>query len=314
MAAEPTGPPAERQRTEATTLLVVDPDPRDRQRAGETAARTLGWRILYADHGRTALAMLERENPDVVATALRMPEMSGLELVTAARRRDPLIPVVLLTGQGDEEVAQRALNKGAASYVPKAILDRDLAPTLELVLSAAHMERRQQRLLGQLTAAELHFSLENDPRLIPDLVAHLQQYLVRLGLCALADKTRVGVALEEALLNAMYHGNLEVSSDLRQNGEEPYHRLAQERRQLSPYRERQVHVTASFSRREAVYVIRDEGPGFEVEKLPDPTDPNNWEKASGRGILLMRTFLDDVRHEERGTKVTLIKRRDQPES
>ena len=151
--------------------------------------------------------------------------------------------------------------------------------------------------------------LDNDRLLIPALVAHLQQYLLRMGLCDHLGKTRVGVALEETLLNAMYHGNLQVSSVLREDGDEPYYRLANERRQQPPFAERRVYFSAQFSPAEAVFVIRDEGPGFDPSSLPDPTDPANMEKASGRGLLLIRTFMDEVAFNDTGNQITMVKRR-----
>jgi anti-sigma regulatory factor (Ser/Thr protein kinase) len=59
---------------------------------------------------------------------------------------------------------------------------------------------------------------------------------------------------------------------------------------------------------EAVCVIRDEGTGFDRATLPDPTDPAQLEKASGRGLVLMRTFCDEVNFNEAGNEVTLVKR------
>ena len=55
------------------------------------------------------------------------------------------------------------------------------------------------------------------------------------------------------------------------------------------------------------YVIRDEGPGFDPATLPDPTDPANLDRPCGRGLLLMRTFMDDVGYNRSGNEVTLIK-------
>jgi anti-sigma regulatory factor (Ser/Thr protein kinase) len=63
------------------------------------------------------------------------------------------------------------------------------------------------------------------------------------------------------------------------------------------------------SRDEAVYVVRDEGPGFDPSILPDPTDPSNLEKVSGRGLLLIRTFMDEIHHDDSGREITMIKRR-----
>jgi CheY-like chemotaxis protein/anti-sigma regulatory factor (Ser/Thr protein kinase) len=291
------------------TVLVVDDAAVDRRMTGAIIENNLGWRVEYAENGASALAAMERETPRLVLTDLRMPGMDGLELVTAVRDKYPSVPVVLMTAYGNEEIAIQALRAGAASYVPKKSLDHDLAPTLEQVMAAAQTERRQQRLLQGLANTESHFVLENDRTLIPALVVLIQEYLVRLGLCDQTDRIRVGVALEEALLNAILHGNLELNSALRQQGDDPYYRLADERRQQSPYRDRQVHFTYKLSRSEAVFAIRDEGPGFDPDTLPDPTDPTNLGQIGGRGLLLIRTFMDEVTFSKKGNQITLIKRR-----
>ena len=71
-------------------------------------------------------------------------------------------------------------------------------------------------------------------------------------------------------------------------------------------------VRAELSRTEAAYVVRDEGPGFNPHGLPDPRDAANLEKASGRGLFLIRTFMDEVRYNASGNEITLIKRRRGP--
>ena len=62
-----------------------------------------------------------------------------------------------------------------------------------------------------------------------------------------------------------------------------------------------------LSRDKAVFVVRDEGPGFDPTGLPDPTDPANLDKVTGRGILLMQAFMDQVAFNARGNEVTMIK-------
>ena len=145
--------------------------------------------------------------------------------------------------------------------------------------------------------------------LIPVLIGRFQEYLAALQLSGRDGDIRVGVAIEEALLNALFHGNLEVGSELRLNGDAPFHALANDRRHQSPYKERKIHVTSRISGSEATFVIRDEGPGFRVSKLPDPTDLENLGKPSGRGVMLMRTFMTEVTFNELGNQVTLIKRK-----
>ena len=114
--------------------------------------------------------------------------------------------------------------------------------------------------------------------------------------------------MQEALLNGIYHGNLEVGSELREDGEGPYIALAEERRGLSPYRERRLRVVAELNREQAVFTIEDQGPGFDPSKLPDPLDPANLERAGGRGLLLIRTFMDDVFFNEAGNQLTMVKK------
>jgi CheY-like chemotaxis protein/anti-sigma regulatory factor (Ser/Thr protein kinase) len=290
------------------TVLVVDDAPVDRLVTGAIIDQMPGWRALYAEGGEDALAAIALERPRIVLTDLNMPKMDGLALVAEVRRLYPSVPVVLMTAYGNEEIALQALREGAASYVPKKSLERDLASTLEQVAAAAQVERSHQRLLERLAQAELHFVLDNDRCLVKSLVAHLRSYLERLGLFDETAMTRVCIALEEALLNAILHGNLELSSDLREDGESTYYRLAEERRGIAPFRDRQVFFSAWLSRAEVSAKIRDEGPGFDPSTLPDPTDPANLGRIGGRGLLLIRTFMDSVTHNRAGNEVTLVKR------
>ena len=67
-------------------------------------------------------------------------------------------------------------------------------------------------------------------------------------------------------------------------------------------------MSVKLSRSEAVFVIRDDGSGFDPDAQPDPTEPTNRERISGRGLLLIRTFVDCVSHNSLGNEVTLVKR------
>jgi len=291
------------------TVLVVDDSAAARRIVGRMVQNRPEFRVLFACNGREALTILKKEPCAVVVTDLYMPEMDGLELVEMIRDRHPLVPVVLMTAQGSEETAVKALQAGASSYVPKHSLERDLLATLDRVLATAKVDRRRQSLLEYVSELEYRFELENDPALVPILVAHLQEYMVRMKLCDSNSRIRLGVALEEALLNGLYHGNLELSSALRQDGGDAYERAAAERLYKGPYAARRLHVHVKMDAAAAVFVIRDEGPGFDVATVPDPTDPENFSKPSGRGLLLIRTFMDEATHNAAGNEITLIRRR-----
>ncbi|MCC7425081.1 MAG: response regulator [Planctomycetaceae bacterium] len=292
-----------------TTLLVVDDSLMDQRRAGGLLQKHPEWSVYYACNGKEALQKIELHLPDLVLTDMQMPEMGGLELVEMVRKRYPLLPIVLMTAQGSEDIAVSALQAGAANYVPKREMAHELVEVVERVLSASCRERHVARLLTRLVRQELAFELENDLQLIPPLVHHLQQAGVVHRLYTESESVRVGVALEEAMLNAYYHGNLEVSSTLREQDHNSYYDLARERSLAAPYRERRIVVEATFTPTAGVYVIRDEGPGFDPSTLPSAVDAANIERPCGRGLLLMRTFMDEVRFNVIGNEVTMVKRR-----
>jgi CheY-like chemotaxis protein len=292
-----------------TKVLVVDDSAVDRALVNGLLEKSPDLHVQFAVNGRDGMAMIESGSPDIVISDLIMPEMDGLELVAAARVKFPLVPVILMTSKGSEEIAVQALQAGAASYVPKRRLANQLLETLYKVLDVAGPQRAYTRLLGCLVQSEYSFLLNNDSTLFRPLVTYLQESVTHLGLGDVAERTRLGVALEEALANALYHGNLEVSSSLREDDDLAYYTLVEQRARQSPYRDRRIHVEAKLSREQAVFVIRDEGCGFDPTLLPDPTDPINLEKSSGRGVLLMRTFMDEVCYNNVGNQVTLMKRR-----
>lgn len=289
-------------------LLVVDDSSIDRDFIGRLLGDPSGFELEYATHGTEALERMERDLPDLVLTDLIMPEMNGLELVAAIRQKYPQVPVILMTSKGSEEVAVQALQRGAASYVPKRMLSQKLVDTLHRVAAVSGHRRGQSRLMRFMTESHCVFVLENDPLLIPPLVAHLQDIIAQLGLCQEADRTRIGVALGEALANALFHGNLEIASESRGEDNAAYLALIERRRRELPYRDRRIWVEVTLSPQEAVFSVRDEGSGFDPAALPDPTDPANLERTCGRGILLMRTFMDEVIFNAQGNEVTLIKR------
>ena len=292
-----------------STILIAE-DSRTQARKIQFMLEGEGFQTETVADGRLALKAMEQRLPDIVLTDMHMPEMNGLELVEAVRSRFPSIPVVLMTADGSEEIAVQALRKGAASYVPKRYLEDDLVRTLRSLVDAARIDRDQPRLLDCIEQQELHFKLDNDASLVPLLTGHLRQSITRMQLCDATATIRVGVALQEALLNAMHHGNLELKSELREQTSSVYYELGEQRRHQPPFDRRRVYVSARLSRSEAIYTIRDEGPGFDPATLPDPTNPENIEKCSGRGLLLIRTFMDQVSHNATGNELTMIKRRD----
>jgi serine/threonine-protein kinase RsbW len=88
------------------------------------------------------------------------------------------------------------------------------------------------------------------------------------------------VALTEAVNNAIHHGN-------------------------SGNPEKMVHLTYEAGENELCFIVRDEGPGFNFQALPDPTDPENIDKPNGRGVFLMKHLADEIEFKDNGSTVSI---------
>jgi CheY-like chemotaxis protein/anti-sigma regulatory factor (Ser/Thr protein kinase) len=263
--------------------------------------------VHEAADGAEARQWLNENAASFVLTDLKMPALDGLGLVRLLRSEQPDLPVILMTAHGSEDTAAEALAAGAVSYIPKKRLSELLPRTIQSITASAEAARFEAASFGYLTEARLHFALDNDPDAVCLFRVYLQSRTEAIVGCDATDQMRVGMALEEALLNAVFHGNLEISSDLRQNGSNEFYELAAQRRTQPPYNERQVHVDVVFRPTRASFTIRDEGPGFDTSSLPDPADPSHLTDESGRGVRLIQTFMDEVRWNEAGNEIHMVK-------
>src|SRR4051794_28779866 len=115
-------------------LLIVDDSP-TQAAAMRMVLEKAGHTCETAADGRSALERIRAGAPGLVVTGLHMQNMDGLARVEEIRRDSPAIPVVLATAFGSEEIASKALRAGAASYVPKRNVARDLAEVVAQVLA-----------------------------------------------------------------------------------------------------------------------------------------------------------------------------------
>ncbi|MCU0958619.1 MAG: response regulator [Pirellulaceae bacterium] len=297
-----------------TNILVVDDSAVDRRLVGGLLEKRADFRVTYAEDGLDALRKMETWRPDVVVTDINMPHKNGLELVRAMRIHFGGVPVILITALGSEELAVQALEHGAASYVPKVTLHQTLIDTIDDVLALTRAKRSYERLVGSIQRTEFDFTLDNDPDLFDPFVELFQQMVHGIGLCDDTDRYRVGMAIKEALANALYRGNLEISyeqtrgsGDGLMSGTELD--IVRERLAQGAFAQRRINIRVHIDRTQAVFVIRDDGPGFDTAKLPAKGDLVALDAEGGRGIVLMNAFMDEVTYNAQGNEVTLVKRR-----
>ncbi len=295
------------------TVLLVDDSATDRRMIGGILERH-GMSVRYAENGVGALKQLRRNPPDAVLTDMQMPEMDGLELVKAVRAEFPEVPVILMTGHGSETLAAQALQQGAASYVPKSQMNKLLVDSVKHVLELAEGDTNFRRLIDHIKITDFHFELRNDRELIEPLVTLVLQMVGGMDVCDAAARLQIGVALEQAILNAIYHGNLELSSeemradrDFREKSPDGHgSSLVQERMESDTYGARTVFVRALVTREEARFTVRDEGRGFDVQSCLNVSLSDD--ENAGRGLVLMWALMDKVAYNKVGNEVTLVKK------
>ncbi len=295
--------------SESNHILVVDDSP-TQLRQIQAILESDGFIVRTVNNGSDALESIQSETPTLVITDLQMPGMDGFELVAAMRESAPAVPVIVTTAQGSEEIVAKVLRHGASSYVPKRDIHSELVAVVRQVMSINEISLSVRRVAKFAVESSIKLCLENDERLIPSVIARLELPLVELDLFDDGARMQIAMALDESLLNAMVHGNLEVSSELREIDDgAPYVAMINQRKKEPPYCNRRVMVSLHATIKEASITIRDEGPGFDRSILRDPTDPDNLELCGGRGLMLINAFMDDVVHNETGNEITLIKRK-----
>jgi CheY-like chemotaxis protein len=296
-------------------VLVVDDSAVDRKLIEGLLKMRLDWIVEFAENGSHGLELVGQLFPDVVITDLQMPEMNGMQLCAEIKSEYPQVPVILITGEGSEDLAVEALAAGAASFVPKTELANSLLETIEQVLCLSRHLSPEDLLMQYITQSRFQFSLDNDQNLITPVVDFIVRNLEGLKIADETEGRHFAVALEEALINAMFHGNLELPSAVVQEARRALHQkelspAVQERLADPKFRERKIRMAVEFSRKEVKVVIRDDGQGFQANgKNLAGIEPEHFSKAGGKGLTLIQSFMDEVQFNEAGNEIRMVMKR-----
>jgi len=128
----------------------------------------------------------------------------------------------------------------------------------------------------------IDIELPSDLSLMNTVLEYLLDRVDKIGLVK-TEQSNLFVALDEAFVNAIKHGSRNDPTKL-------------------------LRITAELSPREAIFTVEDEGEGFDVREIPDPCDPANLFKSTGRGVLLIYNIMDEVEYSEHGTRLRMVKR------
>lgn len=140
---------ASRETDAPLTVLIVD----DEELLVRSCSRILeveGFRVLTATRGRDAIDLARRYRPDIILADLMLPDLDGLELLREARRNDPNVLVIMITGFATVDSSIEAIKAGAYDYIPKPFTATQLQILIGRAASQVRLARDNERLRGQL--------------------------------------------------------------------------------------------------------------------------------------------------------------------
>ena len=232
---------------------------------------------LTEEEGETSYHL---SSPSAVASSGSPAEESNGKPSANQHRRNLLTSLPPNTA---EPVIVKAFKMVAANYLRLPYNKDELREIVEQTLSYKLRYVDDPNLLSH-THEKIEFELPSDLALRNGVLQYLFERVAKLGVIA-PEKSNLFIALDEAFVNAVKHGNKNDPTKL-------------------------VRVGAELSPKEASFTIEDEGEGFDVQTIPDPRDPANLFKSSGRGVLLIYNIMDEVEYNAQGNRVKMVKRPD----
>ncbi|KAB8145037.1 response regulator transcription factor [Chloroflexia bacterium SDU3-3] len=138
--------------TEQSRLLVVDDEVNIRRTLVALLQRS-GYTVESAENGEEAVVLLEKQRFDLLLVDLKMPGMDGMQVVAAARTRQPEIEIIVLTGHGSLETAVEGLHQGVFDYLLKTTEPPKVIERVKAALTHHSQQTRQKALLDMVGSA-----------------------------------------------------------------------------------------------------------------------------------------------------------------
>ncbi len=293
-------------------LAVLSGDERLHERAAEVAERFSGlYGLTSVTAWKQVVRFLNFEFPHVTVISLDEKKINGYRILKEMKK-DPwlhfgaLIVVYQDSEEADAAAAARGLNLVATipydlvpEYLPRAL--RILCDNHQIVY-----QRDIHKLLHAHHSGS--FVLENDPFELITYSRLLSNFLFNANMITDERRDRFHVALMELLVNAVEHGNCGITYDEKSAYIEAHGDslgLIHERLRDPEVAQRRVRLSYRISPGDTIVTIRDQGPGFDWRRYHAAVGEAGLEEAHGRGILMARAYIDELRYNDAGNEVTI---------
>ena len=254
--------------------------------------------VSRTDGGAEAILQLNQQPFDAIVLAiddLEPDARSCLNLIN-----DESVPKVIVTGDSSIQVQSFDINTRVVS--------------IEDGIEAVGKALRQQ--FGRITkrfpvnandgSYEFAFKFRADPDRVSRARTIAGGFIQRCVDIDDLEFTRMELAMEEALLNAVLHGSLELTPTIIAGDVDDYVAVLNKRLKTQPYCDRQVSVGIVVQNEQLAISVSDVGPGFDASAAMSGQESGSM-KAYGRGLMLMHAFADSIEFNATGNSVTLVR-------
>src|SRR5678815_3847871 len=240
---------------EKRRILIVDNNDELRVLLEQALGR-LGHEVIVTREREKALRRDDLESFDLVISDLSEAEVNG-EPISELHRKHLVTPL----GEHGPGII-KAFKMGAANYLRLPYNREELREIVEKTLSYKLRYVDDPELLPHVHE-KIEFELPSDLGLMNGVLEYLQERVAKLGLIS-PERSNLFIALDEAFVNAVKHGNKNDPTKL-------------------------LKITAELSPNEACLTDEDEGERYDINKMPDPSDTDNLIRTTGRSVLLIYT-------------------------
>lgn len=258
---------------EKRKILIID-DHDDLATVLEKEFLDNGFDVTRSEDRDSAVSMYNKGDFDVVIS-----DLDGNNLVSKSNDEEnslPCLPDPIPEARSNIKAFKICLSNYRANQFSDEDIELIVKKTLnykaKFIDRGAAMKDRHEMI---------DFEVPSLISLMGDILDYLMKRVEKLGVIK-PEKSNLFVALDEAFVNAVKHGNKYDKSKM-------------------------VRISVEISPKKASFTIEDEGEGFDVKAIPDPTDPENLFKSSGRGVMFIYNIMDKVTYNQRGNRLTMVK-------
>jgi serine phosphatase RsbU (regulator of sigma subunit)/CheY-like chemotaxis protein len=285
------------------TILIID-DNNDLLEYLKDFFMIYNYEVILAETGNEGIDKFREYLPDIVISDMRLPDKNGNIVVKEIKEINKDVPIIIITGFSDKQLILSAMRNGALDLLKKPFKPKDLRYLINKIdtlfrkikvkLSSSFVEWEKREL-----------RISNDIYVISPVVNFIFSNIDYIS----EDVSFMKNGLQELLINAVEHGNLNISYDEKQELLEKgdYNRHLREKAELPEYMDKSVKIKIFSTPDYLKIIIEDMGNGFDLSSIPDPENPENFLKESGKGILMALHAYDKVDYNDLGNCVTLVK-------